>query len=436
MSHLFPHAQAAGFLNKFKSFLQDLAKHKYYFQFFSPCHNPLMSGPQANTLLPLSTGQLNDIRPPDVSDYNFWSYVSIASFLWRPARRSRRNPRPQPEPPDWAPFLLTRLENRPLLRNNFSNLLDGIRDIFPLHKPQHAPDGNIFNIAMKDKSFLSSAYKHLYLREKKTPPALASRRRDGVTAPDEKEFLASFSAIKNYKHIDSHSRNHILEVLNRTIPSPALNWRMGFHDTFHVPTCLRTECNGVIADSEHVQLECRGGHLVNHLLTSFFQHHYTEFPFSSKHFQFFIPIPNMSKNLNTQLLHLLSSLSRLLFSLPHHPRFTRWSALVFFAKIRTSVASLLVLRRNARWPFKLVETFQSHIEAQLTGRHLLLIQFPKPLSGLPPCPPRVPALDVSPPLRQTTKPMTIPLGEVSLRERGQSNGDFPLPPLPSPPHPQ
>ena len=72
----------------------------------------------------------------------------------------------------------------------------------------------------------------------------------------------------------------------------------------------------------------------------------------------------MSKNLNTQLLHLLSTLSCLLFSLPQHPRFPLWSTLIFYAKVRTAVASLLVLMRNSRWPYRLIESFQAHIESQ------------------------------------------------------------------------
>ena len=107
--------------------------------------------------------------------------------------------------------------------------------------------------------------------------------------------------------------------------------------------------------------------MANELLRTFFNSHYTDYEYSSKHIQFFVPMKKLPKSLSEQYLHLLATISKLLFAFPKHPRFRQWSVLVFYAKIRTAVASLLVLRRNCKWPFRLVEAFHAHMDDQVTN---------------------------------------------------------------------
>ena len=371
MNTIFPGAKEAGYLEKFRQFMLDLSKHPHFFQFFPPCHSSIMGGPQAklNFITPsqiLSPAQellhINDFRshhPGENALLNIWKPLCIGINLQRPQRRSRANPKPKPIPPAWIPGFL---DNRPPgVKKMLEDLLLGITEICPAYKPPKRRLESIFSIAIQDKNFLSDAYKKLYLRTQQEPPARLTRLRDNVAAPTKTDFIAAFAAVKNNTQMDSRSRTHVLEVLNRTVLTPALRWRMQI-DTDE-PFCTR-QC-GVIADAQHLQLECDGGFLATEMLLEFFHHNYPEAKITPRHLQFHTPAHKMSHSFNSQYLHLLATISKTLFALPYHPRYTHWQTLHFYAKLLSTISALVVLRKNCRWSFKLIDKFKDYFTSRL-----------------------------------------------------------------------
>ena len=296
------------------------------------------------------------LHDPDCNeDAEMWAEACIGAVLDRPKRPGRFLPLPDPAPPKWCAGFLS---HRPKpTRTKFDHLLDGIKSVCPRYAPPKRPPKNIFHLAMKDKSFLTTAYKRIYLRKKIIPPSRATRKRDGINVPTSEEFLAAYSAVRRNKHMDSASKDHVLDVLNRTVSTPFLLFRMlkNGQPSIPDPYCPR-EC-GVLADAQHLQLECDGGHLASEILLEFFAEKFPNHRLLPKNIQFHLPIPNLNKSLNSQFLHLNASISKLLFALPKDPHYPSWSIHVFFAKIMTTTANLLALRKGCRWPYSLIEDF-------------------------------------------------------------------------------
>ena len=206
---------------------------------------------------------------------------------------------------------------------------------------------------MNDSSFLSLAYKRLYIWKEMEPPSRQTRINDGIAAPSKKAFKQAYKAAQTTKQMDSKSRSHMLEVLNRTINTPALLWRMRVQ--FTTPLCPRG-C-GVIADAEHIQVECLPGHMITDIIMSFFNTKYPQARIRRKHIQFHTPRPKMGKSANGQYLHLLATVSKTLFALPFDSKFPEWHPIHFAAKLLTTISVLKLVRLNAKWDYGVIAEF-------------------------------------------------------------------------------
>merc|ERR1712212_237772 len=87
--------------------------------------------------------------------------------------------------------------------------------------------------------------------------------RDKLDIPSESEFKSAYSAVKTTKQLDSSSKTHIVEVLNRTIRTPKLLKLSKIQDDDTCPRCP------VIADSTHIAIECDAAYMSNKILLAF-----------------------------------------------------------------------------------------------------------------------------------------------------------------------
>ena len=334
--------------------MNDLSKHEWFFQFMPISLSPLLEGPfkiYPKELISPEQEQegIEHSREnyPDALPYLFWQCQSIGNYLKR-QRRSRAH-KPVPGPPEWDPGFID--QAAPNLKAKLNIMLQGIRRICPTYLQPRKIPSNIFHKAMYEKSFLSAAYKQLYLQRKNTPPSYQTRIRDGVTVPSEENFLQAYAMLKNIKQLDSNSKSHILDSLNRTISTPALLFRQKILPSSTCPRCP------VPADAQHLLLECDPAFYIQKSIFNFFHLHYPDFTIKEENVSFHIPIPKMNKKLNSQFIHLTASLSKLVFEMPKDPRYSNWTSTVFHVKILKTIADLLSLRKGCRWPYGMITKF-------------------------------------------------------------------------------
>merc|ERR1711872_895792 len=127
------------------------------------------------------------------------------------------------------------------------------------------PTQNFLGYATSNPSYVTLAYKKIFLRCSTTPPSYHTRIRDKLDIPSESEFKSAYSAVKTTKQLDSSSKTHIVEVLNRTIRTPKLLKLTKIQDDDTCPRCP------VIADSTHIATECDAAYMSNNS-TRLFEH--------------------------------------------------------------------------------------------------------------------------------------------------------------------
>ena len=173
--------------------------------------------------------------------------------------------------------------------------------------------------------------------------------------PFESEFKSAYSAVRTTKLLDSSSKTHINEVLNRTIRTPKLLKITKIQDDDTCPRCP------VIADSTHIATECDAPYMSNKILLAFFNTYYPNSDITPTNFQLFIPSKKLGSQFNSQFLNLFASLSRLAFSIPFEPpdSYVLVQPSFFYAKILSTINATLSLRKSCKWSFNMIEKFLS-----------------------------------------------------------------------------
>ena len=372
MVKLYPQAEEAGFTSRFTKFLAALEEHPKYFMYMPIAFNCISGGNIWNItseqiVSPAKLEQILvdcrikwpdvDVMPDHLLAMFPWRDHSIGSYLVLPERRTRHSPSIR-IPPTFSENSLEQIQ--PDVKQKLLHIQRKIRKICPLLEYCKQPPKNIFFIALTDPGRLSKMYKDIYLHKKDIPPSLATRARDNVERPTTtSRFLDAYASLNKTKWLDSASRSHAADVLNRTISTPLKLWRIGTLDTPFCPRC------DVIADSQHLTLECDGPFMANKMLLEFFRFNYSTVNVKEEDIIFMIPIKNWSPRLNSQFIHLSTALSKLLFFLPADPRFPVWTPLVFFAKIFSTVSTLISLRRGCKWPYDMIKAFQTFLASRV-----------------------------------------------------------------------
>ena len=190
-----------------------------------------------------------------------------------------------------------------------------------------------------------------------TPPAFNTRKRDRAACPSEKDFNTAYQFTQKAT-LPSRSKSFILGILNRTAPSKRKLFRC------KIVTNEVCELCNVVCDNYHLVAECIFSYMINAALKKYLE--MKDVALSENTFAFFAPIPNLSYNFNSQIIHILCEIARRAYSTVENERWTRWSGIHFFAQIRSTLLSIITVRKYAGWAYKEVlnfeEFFSSHID--------------------------------------------------------------------------
>ena len=84
-----------------------------------------------------------------------------------------------------------------------------------------------------------------------------------------------------------------------------------------------------------------------------------------KHHCFFALIPNISNNLNSQVIHILCEVARRVCPSVENDRLTRWSGRHFYAQIHSTLLSIINVRKHAGWAYKEVLNFETFFSSYI-----------------------------------------------------------------------
>ena len=353
MEKMFP-SVTQEYLSKYQQFITKLEKHEDYYHIMPIVGNSYSTPSLAikfEDILP-NPDDIFDTSHPDLSPNHPWHLLCITTLTKHPTptRRNRKTNYPLQFNEEW---LSTKSSTT---RSRLKHFLRKIRRDHNFYtKLRSHPTQNFLGYATSNPSYVTLAYKKIFLRCFTTPPSYHTRIRDKLDIPSESEFKSAYSAVKTTKQLDSLSKTHIIEVLNRTIRTPKLLKLTKIQDDDTCPRCP------VIADSTHIATECDAAYMSNKTLLAFLNTHYPNSGITPTNFQFFIPSKKLGSRFNSQFLHLLASLSKLAFSIPFEPpdRVMYWSNTVFYAKILSTINATLALRKSCKWSFNMIEKFLS-----------------------------------------------------------------------------
>ena len=211
----------------------------------------------------------------------------------------------------------------------------------------------------RDRHYIINAYKMLYKRkfENFCPPAYVTRLKDGVDAPrDANNFLKAYSFLANTSEIESKLKSFQFELLNRTLRSPNKAFKMR-----QIPSNLCSLCsNNIVADTSHTVAHC--------VIPIFFIRIFNEFckvnlklnkfKLTSTLFEFSCPSPKLiSKSTEIQIQHLFYAVKHFALKAHFEERFTRWSKLIYFAKILNIVKLTSDVRKFAKCTYDILADF-------------------------------------------------------------------------------
>lgn len=151
------------------------------------------------------------------------------------------------------------------------------------------------------------------LRKQAPPPAFETRQRDGAVCPSKKTFNSAYLFVQKSK-IPSRSKSFILSILNRTAPSKRkLFWcKIAKNEICEL-------CN-VVCDNYHVMAECMFSFMLVTALRKYLE--LKNIKLTENTFAFFAPIPNISSNFNSQIIHIICEVTRRVYSSIKHDRLT------------------------------------------------------------------------------------------------------------------
>ena len=187
------------------------------------------------------------------------------------------------------------------------------------------------------------------------PPAYETRIRDGVDCPrDKTKFSASYLFIEKAP-IPSSLKSFQLELLNRTLCSPAKMVNMKIWIEANQDIC--PFCH-VLANTSHVVTYCVIPTMFFLIFKLFrpFCRPLSKFQLEPTSFEFSFPMGTVPRQIEVELQHIFISIKRLSLLSHLEPRFSQWNRTVLYAKILTTAKSVFDVRRFSHQPCKISES--------------------------------------------------------------------------------
>ena len=181
------------------------------------------------------------------------------------------------------------------------------------------------------------------------PPAFETRKRDGAVCPSKTTFNSAYLFVQKNK-LPSRSKSFILSILNRTAPSKRKLFKCKITRDEICRLC------DVVCDNYHIAAECMFSFMLVTALRKYLD--LKNIKLTEKTFAFFAPIPNISNNFNSQLIHIICEVTRRAYSAVDHDRLTRWTGIHFYAQIRSTLLAVINVRKQAGWACKEVINFE------------------------------------------------------------------------------
>ena len=183
-----------------------------------------------------------------------------------------------------------------------------------------------------------------------SPPAYETRQRDGAVCPSKKTFNAAYLFVQKSK-MPSRTKSFILSILNRTAASKRKLFRCKISNNELCQLC------DVVCDNYHIMAECMFSFMLITALRKYLE--LKNIKLTENTFAFFSPIPNISSNFNSQIIHIISEVARRAYSAVKNDRLTRWTSIHFYAQIRSTLISIINVRKHAGWAFREVLNFET-----------------------------------------------------------------------------
>ena len=216
-----------------------------------------------------------------------------------------------------------------------------------------------------DGKYLTKAYKD---RERKKyasywPPSLSTRARDGVDAPrNPQHFLDAYFFLSKATQIESKLTSFQFELLNRTLRSPSKALKMR-----QIQSDICSICpNNVQANTSHAVADCAIPTFFIKFFNAFCKTNLKlrNYLLTGTNFEFSWPSPKLiSKSSEFQIQHLFFAIKHFALNAHFDARFSRWSKLVYFAKILNITKTIADVRKFAKLNFDLPAAFLAFLNS-------------------------------------------------------------------------
>ena len=348
------------YFNNFALRLGQMEKHPDYFHFSALQYAPVEASGHPDirrSLFKLTKAELE----------LFPSHASIASVLYRPTNREDMLPL-NTDPP-----LKLNVEKTNSLpektRVKLEHTISDLNIAFSNKKPTNLinkisrlnPENShnfIYRAVHINNTFFTIPYyrmeqsfpsPNLLNSKSDAPPAYETRKRDGAVCPSKSTFNSAFLFVQKSK-LPSRSKSFILSVLNRTAPSKRKLFRCKIAKNEVCDLC------NVVCDNYHIAAECMFSFMLVTALRKYLEP--KNIKLTENTFAFFAPIPNISNNFNSQLIHCICEVARRAYSVVEHDRLTQWTGIHFYAQIRSTLMSVINVRKHAGWACKELINFE------------------------------------------------------------------------------
>ena len=132
------------------------------------------------------------------------------------------------------------------------------------------------------------------LKADPSSPAFETRIRDGAMRPTESTFSSAYLFVQKCK-MPSRSKSFILSILDRTAASKRKLFRCKIAENEICNLC------NVVCDNYHVVAECMFSFMLVTAIQKYLEP--KNIKLTENAFAFFAPIPNISNNFNSQIIH-------------------------------------------------------------------------------------------------------------------------------------
>ena len=219
----------------------------------------------------------------------------------------------------------------------------------------------------------TSAIKHILQPEISTPPAYATRGRDNVERPTERQFQDSFRMI-HFMRAPASLKQFQFSVLSRTIVSRNKLFKWGKINT---DKCPIIECNSELSTSEHMLLYCRFPKLFLNFFAEFSKSKFGLSTSMISHSQYLFSFPfekppkgsqrpNFQKY-ETQIYFLCILVKQTAYTLTLDDELSSFRKRLFGAKLLTTIKATLEHLQILKLDYTLISSFLDYACENLTG---------------------------------------------------------------------